>query len=73
MIQKMAYAVFTLTDSGLDYLVKGNFGNNEQAAIQWKKDHLYDVTDNTNGYDPTKPKTVYADYPNGLFVKAVKY
>ena len=35
MRTKIAYAVFTLTDSGKDYMVKGNFGNDEVAANRW--------------------------------------
>jgi hypothetical protein len=54
MRKKIAYAVFTLTDSGLEYMVKGNFGEHKDLAEKWKRDHIY-------------------DYPNGLFVKEVKY
>ena len=39
MKNKIAYAVFTLTDSGLDYMVKGNFGDNEDAANKWRDDN----------------------------------
>jgi hypothetical protein len=56
MKKKTAYAVFTLTESGLDYMVKGNFGNNELAANIWAS-NFYNI----------------AKYPNGLFVKKIKY
>ena len=32
MKNKIAYAVFTKTDSGKDFLVKGNFGDDEHSA-----------------------------------------
>jgi hypothetical protein len=35
MKKKIAYAVFTLTGSGLDYMVKGNFGEDKDAAQKW--------------------------------------
>jgi len=63
MKKKTAYAVFTLTDSGKDYMVKGNFGSDEPAAALWAVNNAVKVE---NG------KTVIA-YPNGLFVKEVKY
>lgn len=37
MKKKIAYAVFTLTDSGLDYMVKGNFGSDKAKAEDWKR------------------------------------
>ena len=63
MKQKISYAVFTLTDSGKDYMVKGNFGKDKVKAEAWK-------SDNENRFDPSIPAMVY---PNGLFVKEVKY
>lgn len=56
MKKKIAYAVFTLTNSGLDYMVKGNFGDNKEAASQWALN-----------------MSKSGSYPNGLFVKEVKY
>jgi hypothetical protein len=35
MKNKIAYAVFTKTDSGSEYMVKGNFGTNQVAANKW--------------------------------------
>jgi len=63
MKKKTVYAVFTLTDSGKDYMVKGNFGNDKAKAEAWK-------VDNENRFDPSIPEM---GYPNGLFVKEVKY
>ena len=71
MKNKTAYAVFTLTDSGLDYMVKGNFGDNKKDASKWAKEHKDDP-----GFDPqivTGHLTSLRRYPNGLFVKEVKY
>jgi hypothetical protein len=45
MRTKIAYAVFTFTPSGLDYMVKGNFGDNKDAADTWAKEHLGDVNE----------------------------
>lgn len=70
MRHKTAYAVFTTTDSGKDYMVQGSFGNDEDKASSWAKSHRRDLMPEWN--DITK-KTVYVDkYPNGLFVKEVK-
>lgn len=69
MRQKTAYAVFSLTDSGLDYMVKGNFGNDKEAAEDWAEYHKADTvyaTYTCDGPEITK-------YPKGLFVKKVKY
>ncbi len=63
MKNKIGYAVFTTTDSGKDYMVKGNFGNDEPAAALWAVNNAVKVEDG---------KTVIA-YPNGLTVKEVKY
>ena len=69
MRKKIAYAVFTATDSGLDYMVKGNFGNNEEAANKWAKDN-----DIVSGPLHTEPSaSLYPIYPNGLFVKRIEY
>ncbi len=35
MKRKTAYAAFTLTESGKDYMVKGNFGADKAAATGW--------------------------------------
>lgn len=63
MKKKIAYAVFTKTDSGKDYMVKGNFGNDEPAAALWVVNNAVKVEDG---------KTVIA-YPNGLEVKQINY
>lgn len=39
MKKKIAYAVFTKTDSGQDYMVKGNFGSDKKSADKWKKEN----------------------------------
>lgn len=39
MKKKIAYAVFTLTDSGLEYMVKGGFGSDKAKAEKWKEDN----------------------------------
>ena len=67
MRQKTAYAVFTLTDSGLDYMVKSNFGNDKVNAEKWMADN--DVITHPVG----EPANTQPMYPNGLFVKEVKY
>jgi hypothetical protein len=71
MRTKIAYAVFTLTPSGLDYMVKGNFGSNKDAADTWAKDHIGDVNEHevVNGHVTSKDFI----YPNGLFVKRIEY
>jgi hypothetical protein len=43
MRTKIAYAVFTLIDSGKDYIVKGNFGNDKQSAEKWAENHANDT------------------------------
>jgi hypothetical protein len=70
MRQKTAYAVFTLTNSGLDYMVKGNFGNDKPAANNWADFHKNDT-----GYTEWRctPESEVPKYPHGLFVKEVKY
>jgi len=71
MARKIAYAVFTLTDSGLEYMVKGNFGNNKDNADEWARrndDSNLDITQLEDAGEGFHPK-----YPNGLFVKEVKY
>ena len=71
MKKKTAYAVFTLTDARLDYMVKGNFGDNEQEANRWAHHHddsAMDVTQKEDAGEAYQPI-----YPNGLFVKEVKY
>jgi hypothetical protein len=35
MKKNIYYGVFTYTDSGKDYLVKANFGPNEDIATAW--------------------------------------
>lgn len=67
MKKKTAFGVFTLTDSGLDYLVKGNFGDDKDKADAWAKDN--DVI--THPVD--EPAKTEPMYPHGLFVKEVKY
>ncbi len=56
MKPKIAYTVFTTSDSGLDYIVKGNFGDDKAAADKWMEENDDCVR-----------------FPNGLFVKQVKY
>lgn len=56
MKKKIAYAVFTTTNSGLEYMVKGNFGDNKEAAEKWMENNVNE-----------------GNYPNGLFVKRIKY
>jgi hypothetical protein len=63
MRTKIAYAVFTLTDSGKDYMVKGNFGNDKKAATEWKEKYEHTYNTVKDGME----------YPNGLFVKRVNY
>lgn len=65
MEKKIAYAVFTTTDSGKEYLVKGNFGDNVAKASAWALNNAVKMGNN---------KAVINDaYPNGLIVKQVKY
>jgi hypothetical protein len=71
MKQKTAYAVFSLTNSGLDYMVKGNFGADKDKADEWahhNDDSNLDITQKEDAGEGYVPK-----YPNGLFVKEVKY
>lgn len=77
MKNKTAYAVFTKTSSDLDYMVKGNFGDNEELANRWAYEHREELT---KEYSPTKhvmtgrgDYTEVIKYPNGLFVKEVTY
>jgi hypothetical protein len=68
---KIAYAVFTLTDSGKDYMVKGNFGDNKDNADEWahhNDDSSLDITQLEDAGEGFQPK-----YPNGLFVKRIEY
>ena len=67
MRTKIAYAVFTLTDSGKDYMVKGNFGNDKAKAEKWMSDN--DVITHPVG----EPANTQPMYPNGLFVKRIEY
>lgn len=71
MRQKTAYAVFTSTPSGLDYMVKGNFGTDKNSADTWAKEHVGDVNEHVivNGSVTSKDFL----FPNGLFIKKVKY
>lgn len=68
MKKKTAYAVFTNTDSGLDIIVKGNFGEDEASAIVWamknSEDRIYADKDDEIGT---------LKYPNGLSVKKIQY
>lgn len=66
MKKKTSFVVFTTTSSGLDFMVKGNFGNNEELAKTWAKNHMNDESD-------ILPAIFEPKYPNGLFVKKVKY
>jgi hypothetical protein len=66
MKKKTSFAVFTKTGSGLDYMVKGNFGNNEKLAKSWSKNHV-------NECKSPYPAIFEPKYPNGLFVKKIKY
>jgi hypothetical protein len=71
MNQKIAYAVFTLTDSGKDYMVKGNFGNHKEDAESWahhNDDSCLDITQLEDAGEGYQPK-----YPHGLFVKRIEY
>ena len=71
MKKKTAYAVFTLTDSGLDYMVKGNFGADKDKAGKWVEEHKEDteLCDHTT----TRTGDLWLKYRHGLFVKKVKY
>lgn len=71
MKKKIAYAVFTLTDSNKEYMVKGNFGGDKKAATQWAQNHKDDP-----GFDPAIVSghlTSLRKYPNGVFVKRIEY
>lgn len=69
MKKKSAFAVFTKTETGLDSMIKGNFGNDKEAAEDWAEHNKNDYGYGTYTCDgPQIPK-----YPNGLFVKEVKY
>jgi hypothetical protein len=39
MKNKIAYAVFTTTENGSDYMVKGNFGDNKKTAQKWANEN----------------------------------
>lgn len=71
MKKKTAFAVFTSTPSGLDYMVKGNFGNDTEAAHKWAEEHIGDVNEHKIVNGPVTSQDFL--YPNGLFVKEVKY
>lgn len=64
MKKKIAYAVFTLTDTGKETMVKGNFGKDEQAAKVWAENHANDETSRI----ASEKK-----FPNGLFVQKIEY
>lgn len=68
MQKKIAYAVFSTTDSGAEYMVKGNFGANQQGCEQWIKDN--DIILPVLSGDPQRTAPMY---PNGLFVKRIEY
>lgn len=40
MKKKIAYGVFSFTDSGQDYLVRGNFGDNKALADAWAANNV---------------------------------
>lgn len=65
MRKKIAYAVFTYTDWSRkkDYMVKGNFGNDKKAAIDWKNKNEHTFNTVKDGME----------YPHGLFVKKINY
>jgi hypothetical protein len=67
MKKKIAFAVFTFTDSGLDYMIQGNFGNDQEAAQKWAENHAGDLRPST------VTELIAPKYPNGLIVKEVKY
>ncbi len=67
MKKKKAYAIFTLTDLGNDYMVKGNFGEDKAAADKWAENHANDA--DRQNYDDREN----VRYPNGLFVKEINY
>lgn len=64
---KIAYAVFTRTDQGNEYLVKGNFGNDKEKAEKWAKEN--DIITHPIG----EPENTQAFFPHGLFVKKLNY
>lgn len=63
MRKKIAYAVFTKTESGKDYMVKGNFGNDKKAANDWMNTHKSTFNVVTDSLE----------YPRGLFIKKIEY
>lgn len=63
MKKQVAYAVFTTTESGADYMVQGNFGSDKEAAEKWAENN---VNNSFSCYGEPK-------YPNGLFVKQIEY
>jgi hypothetical protein len=69
MKKKTAFAVFTMTDTGKDYLIKGNFGDDKKSADKWAENHVNDLDRETGTYNDPENKR----YPNGLFVKEVEY
>jgi hypothetical protein len=70
MKKKLAYAVFSTTDSGKEYLVKGGFGNNKGTAEKWAVNHANDKLPTEIGV----PMSDLVDcYTNGLFVKKIEY
>lgn len=71
MRKKMAYAVFSLTNSGLDYMVMGNFGADKAKAEKWAEDHKEDTE--LCGHSTTCAGDLWLKYRHGLFVKKVKY
>jgi len=69
MKKKTSYAVFTKTDSGLDYMIKSNFGNDEIGANNWSENHVMDLQRSCE----TIGEMYDLKYPNGLFVKKIEY
>lgn len=64
MKKKIAWAVFSHTEeTGKEYMVKGNFGNDKKAANDWlkKNEHTFNAV------------TARYEYPRGLFIKKIEY
>lgn len=68
MNKKTSYAVFSLTDSGKEYLVRGNFGDEQTSANQWAENHINDRYIGPDGESLNE----HHKYPNG-FVKKIQY
>ena len=60
MKKKTSFAVFTHTETGNEYMVRGNFGSNKAASEEWQRNNVN-----------AKNEAGEYKYPRGLFVKQI--